>query len=151
MKVKNINGRRQNSCKCGTWLDHWANICGRPLPRHCAAKTCLAKPELGAHVQRDSSTDSNWYIIPLCVKHSIQAASLEIADTTTFVSAHVSETCARQMPIGNVWLRELVATIGTNAQERGAVFAALDFLDAGQPRAKPRIIRLGAQPPNAKV
>lgn len=115
MKVKNVNGRRQNSCRCGTWLDHWVKVCGRPLPQHCAATTCLGKPQLGGHVQKDSVTDTAWYIIPLCVKHSLRAASLEIVDTTNLVSAHVSETCAKQMPIGNVWPYELQSTIATNA------------------------------------
>lgn len=115
MKVKNINGRRQNSCKCGTWLDHWVKICGGPLPQHCAATACMRAPQLGAHVQKASATDSGWYIIPLCVTHSIRASSLEIADATPMVSAHVNETCAKQMPIGNVWPDELAATIATDA------------------------------------
>jgi hypothetical protein len=115
MKVKNINGRRQNSCKCGTWLDHWAKICGSPVPQLCSATICMGKPQLGAHVQKDDPDDDNWYIIPLCVKHSIRAASLEIVDSTILVSAHVNETCARQMPIGNLWPRDLEATLATNA------------------------------------
>jgi hypothetical protein len=114
MKVKNINLRRQNSCSCGTWLDHWAKVCGWPVPQLCAAKTCMARPQLGAHVQRDDATDPNWYIIPLCVKHSIRAASLEIVGTSTLVLAHVSETCGKQMPIGNAWPHELKAALGSN-------------------------------------
>ena len=120
MKVKNINGGRQNSCKCGTWLDHWAKISGRPLPQHCSEARCMAKPVLGAHVQKDSSTDTDWYIIPLCVKHSIRAESLEIADTTTFVSAHVGDTCAKHLPVGNVWPHELRNTLAANALKHGA-------------------------------
>jgi hypothetical protein len=115
MKVKNINGRRQNSCKCGSWLDHWVRVCGWPLPQHCAATTCMAAPQLGAHVQKDSLSDARWYIIPLCVKHSIRVASLEILDTTTLVSAHVHETCGKQMPIGNFWPHDLEATIASSA------------------------------------
>ena len=117
MKVKNINWRRQNSCSCGTWLDHWAKVCGWPIPEHCAVSTCMAKPQLGAHVQKDSSTDTTWYIIPLCVKHSIRAASLEICDTTALVSAHVNETCAKQMPIGNVWPHDLQTVLALNSFE----------------------------------
>jgi hypothetical protein len=115
MKVKNINGRRQNSCKCGTWLDHWVKVCGLPLPQHCAVSTCIGKPQLGAHVQKDSVTDTGWYIIPLCVKHSVRVSSLEIVDTTKLVSAHVHETCGKQMPIGNVSPHELQATFAANA------------------------------------
>lgn len=120
MKVKNINGRRQNSCKCGTWLDHWARISGRPLPEHCAETKCMGKPELGAHVQKDSLDDSNWYIIPLCVKHSLKAEFLEVADTTAFVSAHVNETCAKQLPLGYFWPHEWRVTLAHNALKRGA-------------------------------
>jgi integrase len=71
-------------------------------------------------VQKDSATDTNWYIIPLCVKHSIKAECLEIADTTTFASAHVGESCAKLLPIGNVWPHELRATLATNALRHGA-------------------------------
>jgi hypothetical protein len=117
MKVKNINGRRQNSCKCGTWLDHWVKICGQPLPQHCAATTCMGAAQLGAHVQKDCASDSGWYILPLCVKHSMRAALLEISDTTLLVSADVNETCGKQMPIGNVCLEELRVTIATNASK----------------------------------
>jgi hypothetical protein len=120
MKVKNINGRRQGSCRCGTWLDHWIKICGRPLPSHCSEAHCMCKPELGAHVQKDSSTDKSWYIIPLCVKHSVKAASLEVVDTTTFVPAHVNETCARQMPIGNAWPHALRAAATKSALKNSA-------------------------------
>ena len=130
MNVKNINGRRQNSCKCGTWLDHWVKICNQPLPDHCCEARCMGKPELGAHVQKDSSTDTTWYIIPLCVKHSIRAESLEIADTTILVSAHVNDTCARQLPIGNVWPYELRQTLARNAQCLGPEAAKMqDWLE----------------------
>jgi hypothetical protein len=138
MIVKNINGRRQNSCKCGTWLDHWVKICGRHLPDHCAEARCMAKPELGAHVQKDDPSDTNWYIVPLCIKHSIRAEFLEVADTTTLVSAHVADTCAKQLPIGFAWPQEFRATIMTNALKHGVDAAtAQDWLDRAT-MVKPR-------------
>lgn len=139
MKVKNINGRRQNSCGCGTWLDHWVKVSGLPLPEHCAATTCMEKPQLGGHVQKDSVTDGNWYIIALCVKHSIRAASLEIVDTTKLVSAHVNETCARQMPIGNVWPHELRETIATSAVKCETDRAGAQNGPGAGNRARPRL------------
>jgi len=139
MKVKNINGRRQNSCRCGTWLDHWVNICGRPLPEHCAATTCMGKPQLGAHVQKDDVTDIRWHIIPLCVKHSMRAASLEIVDTTILVSAHVNETCGKQMPIGNVRPYDLQATIETSALKRETDSAMAQGWLARSHRVTPRL------------
>ena len=130
MKAKNINGRRQNSCKCGTWLDHWAKMCGQPLPKHCSEARCMGKPELGAHVQKDSSTDTNWYIIPLCVKHSIKAEIIEVADVTIFVSAQVADTCAKQLPIGNFRPQELRETLVTSAMMNGTDVAKVqDWLD----------------------
>jgi integrase len=90
----------------------------------------MGKPELGAHVQKDSASDTNWYIIPLCVKHSIKAEFLEIADTTAFVSAQVGDTCAKQLPIGHVWPHELRETLAANAVKHMADGAkAQDWLD----------------------
>jgi hypothetical protein len=89
----------------------------------------MVKPQLGAHVQRDSLTDSNWYIIPLCIKHSIRAASLEIANTTPLVSAQVNDTCAQQMPVGNVSSRALQAALATNAFETESDTTAMHAMD----------------------
>lgn len=97
MKVKNINGTSSNVCKCGSWLDHWINFSGLAVPSYCSEKTCIQKPEVGAHVQKDSSVDSNWYIIPLCKTHNSKTGeSIEVVDSTKFVSANVSETCGRR-------------------------------------------------------
>lgn len=99
MKVFNINGRRQSSCQCGSWLDHWAKVGGRPIPEHCAAVTCMTAPQLGVHVQIENETENYWWIIPLCLKHSVSAASLEIDDSTVLVSAHVIENCGKPVPV----------------------------------------------------
>jgi len=132
MLVKNINATRQNSCKCGSWLDHWVKISGGPLPEYCSEPRCMGKPELGAHVQKDSSTETNWYIIPVCVKHSVKAEFLEIVDATTFVSAHVNDTCEKQAPISNAWPGELRETMATNTLKQGAnVVPAQDWFDHG--------------------
>lgn len=95
MKVKNIKGTSPNDCSCGSWLDHWKKFSGRQLPTYCSEKSCIGKPEVGAHVQKDSSSDRNWYIIPLCAKHNAKADSLEIVDDTAFAPANVSETCGK--------------------------------------------------------
>jgi hypothetical protein len=90
----------------------------------------MGKPELGAHVQKDSATDTNWHIIPLCVKHSVKAEFLEIADTTIFVSAQVGDTCAKQLPLGNVRPQELRETLVTNALKYGTDTAKVqDWID----------------------
>ncbi|MBZ5591218.1 MAG: hypothetical protein LAP39_03210 [Acidobacteriia bacterium] len=51
---------------------------------------------MGAHVQKDSTTDKNWYIVPLCKKHNGETGkSLEIG-AYTLVSANVGQTCGKK-------------------------------------------------------
>ena len=93
MKVRNINGTSQNTCKCGSWLDHWTKFSGKSLPQNCYEIKCTQKPEVGAHVQKET-TDNNWYIIPLCKKHNgLHGETIDVVSTVTFVSANVSDTC----------------------------------------------------------
>lgn len=97
MRVNNINGTSQNTCKCGSWLDHWKNFSGQPLPTHCPESSCIRKPEVGAHVQKDSVIDKGWYIVPLCKTHNSETnKSLTISDSVKLVSANVSETCDKK-------------------------------------------------------
>jgi hypothetical protein len=96
MKINNINGTSDNTCKCGSWLDHWKKFSGQTLPTYCPESTCAQKPEVGAHVQKDSTSDSAWYIVPLCKTHnSKMGSSLTVSDSVALVSANVSKTCGR--------------------------------------------------------
>ncbi len=96
MRVNNINGTSDNTCKCGSWLKHWKNFSGQAIPTYCSEKRCTQKPELGAHVQKDNSSDKSWYIIPLCKSHNGETGkSLEISDNVKLVSANVQETCGK--------------------------------------------------------
>jgi hypothetical protein len=96
MRVKNINGTSQNVCKCGSWLDHWKNFSGQALPTYCPEKTCTGKPEVGAHVQKDNSTDNAWYIVPLCKTCNAKTGQpLDLMDGTVLVPANVSDTCGK--------------------------------------------------------
>lgn len=98
MKVKNINGTRFNTCNCGSWLDHWSKFSRQSLPPHCQEITCLKKPEVGAHVQKDSLSDRSWYIVPLCRDHHAQTGtSLEVMVVAVLVPANVAETCGRRL------------------------------------------------------
>lgn len=93
MKITNINGTSDNSCRCGSWLDHWKRYSGSSLPQWCVEETCDKEPEVGAHVQKNSIYDESWYIIPLCKEHnSLKGRSLEINDVE-MVSANVAKTC----------------------------------------------------------
>ncbi|TET21395.1 MAG: hypothetical protein E3J71_09875 [Candidatus Stahlbacteria bacterium] len=96
MKVTNINGTSQKTCKCGSWLDHWKNFSEQTLPAYCPEVNCYNKPEVGAHVQKDSSTDKSWYIVPLCKTHNAkkgETITIIDIDSIKLVSANVSETC----------------------------------------------------------
>ena len=94
MKLNNINGTSSNTCKCGSWLKHWEEFSKKSVPTYCPVTSCMQKPEVGAHVQKDSSTDRSWYIVPLCQKCNKETGkSLTVADTTTLVSANVNGTC----------------------------------------------------------
>ena len=97
MKVKNINGTSDNTCKCGSWLDHWKNFSGQSVPTYCPEEGCIQNPEVGAHVQKDSSADSSWYIVPLCKIHNGQTGqSIAISESVRLVSANVSSTCGKK-------------------------------------------------------
>ena len=94
MRVNNINGTSSNTCKCGSWLEHWKKFSGESIPTFCPVTDCTEKPQVGAHVQKGGLLDRNWYIIPLCQKHNKETGeSLTVDDSITLVSANVSNTC----------------------------------------------------------
>lgn len=94
MKVHNINGTSSNVCKCGSWLKHWEKYSKKNVPTYCSVTSCMQKPEVGAHVQKDSSTDKSWYIVPFCQKCNKETGkSLTVGDSTVLVSANVNNTC----------------------------------------------------------
>ncbi len=96
MKVRNVNGTSDNTCRCGSWLDHWKKFGGQSIPTYCSEKTCIQKPEVGAHVQKDGLIDNSWYIIPLCKIHNgKKGESIDVSDTVKPVSANVKETCGK--------------------------------------------------------
>jgi len=96
MRINNINGTSDNTCKCGNWLAHWKRFGGNKPSSLCAERSCTKGYEVGAHIQKDSSTDKNWYIVPLCKEHNGQTGkSLDIMDDTSLVSANVSQTCGK--------------------------------------------------------
>lgn len=93
MQVKNINGTSERDCKCGSWLEHWKKFSRAALPSWCCEKSCISKPTLGAHVQKDDPSDRGWYIVPLCDEHNKQRTSLELSEAAILVSANVGHTC----------------------------------------------------------
>lgn len=95
MKVKNINGTSDNSCKCDSWLAHWEEFSGQTA-NLCVEKACTEKATVGAHVQKDSSTDRAWYIIPLCKTHNKATDEMKLYGSPELVSANVSQTCGKK-------------------------------------------------------
>jgi len=95
MKVKNINGTSDATCKCDSWLKHWETY-GGGTSGLCAEKSCTTKAEIGAHVQKADGNDNKWYIVPLCKKHNgLHGQEIEIMDSTKLVSANTKQTCAK--------------------------------------------------------
>jgi hypothetical protein len=95
MRIRNINGTSDNTCKCGSWLQHWEKFSGQDVT-YCPVGGCLEKVAVGAHVQKDSNTDSSWYIFPLCKKHNGETGkTLNVSDAYKLVSANVSKTCGK--------------------------------------------------------
>lgn len=95
MKIKNINGTTDNTCKCSSWFKHWEVFSGQTTD-YCQANSCLGKELVGAHVQKaGASTDLSWYIYPLCKEHNKHKGELEVSDAYRLVSANVKETCGK--------------------------------------------------------
>ena len=92
-KIKNINGTSNNSCKCGSWLNHYVKFAGRN-PTFCSETNCLNKDLVGAHVQKVDPSNNNWYIVPLCSEHNKSKGELDIG-STSLVSANVAVTCGK--------------------------------------------------------
>ena len=96
MRVKNINGTTGHDCKCTSWLEHWKNYGGGALPVSCPETNCIESAEVGAHVQKDGTTDNSWYIVPLCKTHNGKLGqSLDVLPVT-LVSANVKGTCGKK-------------------------------------------------------
>ena len=92
MKARNINGTSDNTCRCGSWIQHWKNYGGNSEHPFCSALRCTRTDVVGAHVQKEYG--SKWYIIPLCPEHNnMRGETIDVSASTVFVSANVAETC----------------------------------------------------------
>jgi hypothetical protein len=97
MTVSNMRSTSHLNCECGTWLDHWKRFSRQDVPRFCPTAGCWQAAQVGAHVQKNSPTDRNEYIVPLCKGCNAKlGAPLEISDNVALVSANISGTCAKK-------------------------------------------------------
>jgi hypothetical protein len=92
MKIRNVSKRTENPCSCGTWLKHWEKFSGQRTS-FCQAFGCLNKDVEGAHVQKADDDDANWYVFPLCAKHSQIIGDLVVANAFKLVPADPGQTC----------------------------------------------------------
>lgn len=95
MKIKNINGTSDTTCKCGSWIKHWEKFSGQTAPTYCPVGSCLNKDLVGAHVQKATGSDNKWYIYPLCNEHNKHKGELEVSDNYKLVPANKKETCEK--------------------------------------------------------
>jgi len=96
MKLKNLKGTSDNTCKCDSWLDHWIKFNedgDDALPNYCGEKSCTSKPQVGAHVIKVNSKDDKWYIVPLCKKHNKEDETFELFSNVSLAPANVKATC----------------------------------------------------------
>lgn len=94
MKIKNINGTSDTTCKCGSWLKHWEKFSGQTT-KCCQANSCAKTDVVGAHVQKATGSDNKWYIYPLCTEHNKHKGELEVSNSYKLVSANKKETCEK--------------------------------------------------------
>jgi hypothetical protein len=93
VRVTNINATSDDTCPCGSWLDHWKRSGGQ-LSTYCSEESCYQRPEVGARVQKDGGAD--WYIIPLCSIHGgMKGEALTVSDHVRLVPADVKKTCGK--------------------------------------------------------
>lgn len=100
MMIKNINGTSDSTttCRCGSWLKHWAIYSGTyALPNYCSVRGCTNKDIEGAHVQKANSEDEKWYICPLCKEHNHSKGTFEILSHVDLASANKKITCERSV------------------------------------------------------
>jgi hypothetical protein len=92
MKVKKTNGALLKKTSSGAWLAYWEKLSGQSAYL-CFGQGCINTPSVGTLIQKDSSTDNNLYVIPLCDDCNRKSGKeLDIWDTTTLVSVDATGT-----------------------------------------------------------
>ncbi len=98
--IKNIKKTSDETCACPSWLEHWEshNPAGKKVTG-CSVIHCPNKAEVGAHVQLDNHSDTNWYIIPLCKSHNSHhvTAPLPVYVDVSFAHADPQKTCQKKI------------------------------------------------------
>jgi hypothetical protein len=96
MRVRNLNGATQKECTGGSWLALWETFSGQTA-YGCFAIGCKNRRSVGGQVQKDSTADKGWYIVPLCEECNKKTGQdLDIWDLAMLVPAHVGEAREKQ-------------------------------------------------------
>ena len=86
MKMKKTIGTSPIKSSAGTWLAYWEKLSGQSAYL-CFGQGCINTPSVGALVQKDSLTDKNMYVIPLCDNCNRKSGKeLDIWETRTLVT-----------------------------------------------------------------
>lgn len=95
MKVKNLNGTSNKSCKCGSWTKHWESYAEATYwPQRCCVKGCDTPPQVGAHIKKVGVGDNKHYILLMCRAHNNAfGAVLEVESYVKFAHANIRATC----------------------------------------------------------
>ncbi len=90
MKVRNLNKAVSSGYDSGGWLTYWEKFSGQAA-RECFVSGCKNARSVGGHVQKDSSTDKSWYVVPLCDDCNRKTGQdLEIWDLAMLVPANIT-------------------------------------------------------------
>ena len=95
MEVTNINGKVDDTCRCGSWLEHWRKFTWDKRP-FCSVVGCRERQTVGVLVQKVYPADGFWYVVPVCPEHSRAHGTLIIGENYPIVSADVSQTCGQE-------------------------------------------------------
>jgi len=88
MRVRNLNGGKKNAYSGATLLAHWERY-SRQVAHECFVIGCKHRASIGGHVQKDSPTDKNWYVVPLCEECNAKTGhDLDIWDMARLVPAN---------------------------------------------------------------
>jgi hypothetical protein len=99
VRIKNVVGTGERTCKCGSWLKHWEKL-SRKSAYLCSVEKCTEKATAGAHITRPNAKNEDYithpYIVPMCSEHNGKhGAEYNSKPNTTFVWANVSKTCGK--------------------------------------------------------
>ena len=98
MRVKNLNEATQKECNGAGLLAHWDRF-SRQTAYRCFVNGCRNKCSVGGLVQKDSRSDKNWYVVPLCDEcNKRKTQDLEIWDMGRLVPVNTVKA-ARVTPI----------------------------------------------------